>query len=39
MEIVLIGADSIDTIKQTHSHYFEGDLGRDFFETVVPAGV
>ena len=23
-EIVLVGADSIDTIRQTHGHYFEG---------------
>jgi len=22
LEVVLVGADSIDTIKQTHSHYF-----------------
>jgi hypothetical protein len=39
VEIVLIGADSLDTVRQTHAHYFEGDLGRDFFESVVPAGV
>jgi hypothetical protein len=39
IEIVLIGADSLDTVRQTHPHYFEGDLGRDFFESVVPAGV
>jgi len=24
VEIVLVGADSIDTIRQTHGHYFEG---------------
>jgi hypothetical protein len=23
IEIVLVGADSIDTIKQTHGHYFQ----------------
>jgi chromosome segregation and condensation protein ScpB len=23
LEIVLVGADSIETIKQTHAHYFE----------------
>jgi hypothetical protein len=23
-EIVLVGADSIDTIRETHSHYFNG---------------
>lgn len=37
VEIVLIGADSLDTVRRTHSHYFEGDLGRDFFESVIPA--
>ncbi len=39
VEIVLIGADSLDTIRQTHPHYFEGDLGRDFFESVIPVCV
>jgi hypothetical protein len=34
IEIVLIGADSLDTVKQTHSHYFPGDLGAEFFESV-----
>lgn len=24
MEIVLVGADSIDTIRKTHGHYFDG---------------
>lgn len=24
LEIVLVGADSLDTIKMTHGHYFEG---------------
>jgi hypothetical protein len=38
LEIVLIGADSLDTVRQTHPHYFEGDLGRDFFESIVPVG-
>lgn len=23
LEIVLVGADSLDTIKQTHAHYFD----------------
>jgi hypothetical protein len=23
VEIVLVGADSIETVRQTHSHYFE----------------
>ncbi|HZO79433.1 MAG TPA: hypothetical protein VFB39_15435 [Solirubrobacteraceae bacterium] len=36
IEIVLIGADSLETIRQTHAHYFEGNLGGDFFESVVP---
>ncbi len=26
VEIVLIGADSVDTIMTTHSSYFEGDV-------------
>jgi hypothetical protein len=25
LEIVLIGADSIDTIRQTHGNYFDGE--------------
>jgi hypothetical protein len=25
LEIVLVGADSIDTIRQTHGNYFNGD--------------
>jgi hypothetical protein len=25
LEIVLVGADSIDTIRQTHGNYFDGD--------------
>jgi hypothetical protein len=25
VEIVLVGADSLATIKQTHGHYFDGD--------------
>jgi hypothetical protein len=24
VEIVLVGADSLETVKQTHSHYFDG---------------
>lgn len=35
MEIVLIGADSIDTIRRTHSQYFEAV--DDFFAQVVVA--
>jgi len=34
IEIVLIGADSLDTIRQTHPHYF-GAPASDFFETTV----
>jgi len=25
VEIVLVGADSLETIKRTHGHYFDGD--------------
>ena len=37
IEIVLIGADSLDTIKQTHPHYFDADTAgvRDFFDALV----
>ena len=35
VEIVLIGADSIDTIRRTHSQYF--DAVDDFFARVVVA--
>ena len=35
VEIVLIGADSIDTIRRTHSQYF--DAVDDFFAQVVVA--
>lgn len=34
IEIVLIGADSIETVKRTHSQYF-AEVGADFFSTVV----
>jgi hypothetical protein len=30
IEVVLVGADSLDTIRKTHSHYFE-DVGDDIF--------
>lgn len=33
-EIVLIGADSIDTVKKTHSHYFGSLEGVPFRELV-----
>jgi hypothetical protein len=35
IEIVLIGADSIDTVRRTHSQYF--DSVDDFFARVVVA--
>jgi hypothetical protein len=35
IEIVLIGADSLDTIRQTHPHYF-GAPASDFYDTVTP---
>lgn len=36
LDIVLLGADSLDTVKRTHSSYFraEGD-----FESLLPEGV
>jgi hypothetical protein len=37
VEIVLIGADSLETIKSTHGNYFDGDrdsIGSDFLEVV-----
>lgn len=34
IEIVLIGADSIETVKHTHSQYF-AEVGADFFSTVL----
>ncbi len=38
VQVVLIGADSIETIRRTHAHYFDADLGREFFDSVVPVG-
>jgi hypothetical protein len=35
IEVVLVGADSFDTIKRTHSHYFverDEDVFREFLE-------
>jgi hypothetical protein len=37
LEIVLIGADSLDTIRSTHGNYFDGKrkaAGSRFFEAV-----
>jgi hypothetical protein len=33
VEIVLLGADSLDTLRQTHPHYFDR-TGTDFFTLV-----
>lgn len=33
-EIVLVGADSIETIRQTHAHYFNGKGDRAFDELL-----
>lgn len=33
VEIVLLGADSLDTLRKTHPHYFER-TGTDFFTLV-----
>jgi hypothetical protein len=35
-DIVLIGADSLETIKRTHSSYFHTE---ESFESLLPAGV
>lgn len=35
-DIVLLGADSIDTIKRTHSSYFHTE---ETFESLLPPGV
>lgn len=37
LEIVLIGADSLETIKNTHGNYFDGhrgDIGSEYLEAV-----
>lgn len=36
-EVVLVGADSLDTIKKTHSHYFlgGGDVTTDLFDVFL----
>ena len=36
LDIVLVGADSLETVKRTHSSYFETD---ETFESLLPAGV
>ncbi|HTT96320.1 MAG TPA: hypothetical protein VMF55_16740 [Solirubrobacterales bacterium] len=35
IEVVLIGSDSIETIKQTHGHYFGRVDPSEFFEAVI----
>lgn len=35
IEVVLIGSDSIETIKKTHGHYFGEIDPAEFFETVL----
>lgn len=34
IQVVLIGSDSIDTIRQTHGHYFGTTDPAEFFESV-----
>ncbi len=36
-EIVLVGADSIETIHQTHAHYFNGASAEAFDELLAGA--
>ncbi len=36
LEIVLVGADSIETVERTHSSYFHTE---DTFESLLPSGV
>ena len=36
IEVVLLSADSLETIKRTHSSYFHG---AESFETLLPAGL
>lgn len=37
IEIVLVGADSIDTIQRTHSHYFSDSAAEPFSELLAGA--
>lgn len=37
IEIVLVGADSLDTIRQTHAHYFSESAGDPFEKLVAGA--
>jgi hypothetical protein len=36
LDIVLVGADSLETVKRTHSSYFDTERT---FESLLPAGV
>jgi hypothetical protein len=36
LDIVLVGADSLETVKRTHSSYFDT---QETFESLLPAGV
>lgn len=36
LDIVLVGADSLDTVRRTHSSYFHTE---DNFESLLPEGV
>ena len=36
LDIVLVGADSLETVKRTHSSYFDT---KETFESLLPAGV
>lgn len=36
LDIVLVGADSLETVKRTHSSYFQT---KETFESLLPAGV
>lgn len=37
IEIVLVGADSLDTIRQTHAHYFSDSATEPFSELLAGA--
>jgi hypothetical protein len=36
LDIVLVGADSLETVKRTHSSYFDTE---QTFESLLPAGI
>jgi hypothetical protein len=37
LEIVLVGADSLDTIRKTHAHYFSDEATEPFGELLTGA--